>query len=138
MKTLLFSVAAVAALAVTARPAAAQYPAPGPTGPVVPAGCTQCGAGYGGYGYGGYGVSGYGFGVGSKLKSGLFGFGLFGGLFTNHGHPFGGGGGLGFGGGYGGPDLPVVDPRSGNAGQLAFPQNPFYRSPRDYFMWDER
>ena len=30
------------------------------------------------------------------------------------------------------------DPRTGNAGQLAFPQHPFYRSPRDYFMWDER
>jgi hypothetical protein len=34
--------------------------------------------------------------------------------------------------------LPVVDARSGNAGQLAFPQNPFVRGPRDYFMWDER
>jgi hypothetical protein len=49
------------------------------------------------------------------------------GLFGNHG-----------GGGRNAADIPAVDPRSGNAGQLAFPQNPFYRSPRDYFMWDER
>jgi hypothetical protein len=134
MKNLLLMAAAVAALAVTARPAAAQYPA----GPVVPAGgCAQCdsgygagGCGYGGYGGGGFGGHGFGGGhvgaVGGKLKSGLFGFGLFHGLFSNHG-------------GGGGPrDIPVVDPRSGNAGQLAFPQNPFIRSPRDYFMWDER
>lgn len=131
MKTMLFALAAVAALAVTARPAAAQYPAPGPygPGPVVPAtlstgggSCAGCDGGYGGYG--GYG--GHLHGVGGKLKGGLFGFGLLGGLFSNHG-------------GGGGPrTLPAVDPRSGNAGQLAFPQNPFVRGPRDYFMWDER
>lgn len=128
MKTMLFALAAVAALAVTARPAAAQYPAPGPygPGPVVPAtfntggSGANCDGGYGGYG-------GYGLGMGSKLKSGLFGFGLLGGLFSNHG-----------GGGGGARVLPAVDPRSGNAGQLAFPLNPFVRGPRDYFMWDER
>ena len=121
MKMLLFSLAAVAALAVTARPAAAQYPAPGmyPAGPVVPAtftsgsSCAGC-------------DGGYGMGLGGKLHGGLFGFGLLHGLFGNHG----GGGGV--------RTLPVVDPRSGNAGQLAFPQNPFVRGPRDYFMWDER
>ena len=138
MTKVLYSLAALAALAVTAGPAAAQYPAPGPYGPVMPAsygqpGCTHCdgGAGYGGYGFGGYGHSGYGLGIGSKLKSGLFGFGMFGGLFTTPGSAFGGGGS-------GGPGntLPVVDPRAGNAGQLAFPQNPFVRSPRDYFMLD--
>jgi opacity protein-like surface antigen len=113
MKKLLLMAAAVATLAVTAQPAAAQYPA----GPVMQAGgCTQCD---GGSGYGGH--------MGGKLKGG-FGFGFLSGIFTNHG-----------GHGGGGPrDIPVVDPRSGNAGQLVFPQNPFIRGPRDYFMWDER
>jgi hypothetical protein len=124
MKKLFLLAAAVAALAVTARPAAAQYPAP--TGPVVQAGgCLQCDSGYG---YGGHGFGGGHVGaLGGKLKSGFFGFGLFSGIFTNHG-------------GHGGSprDIPVVDPRSGNAGQLVFPQNPFIRGPRDYFMWDER
>jgi hypothetical protein len=123
MKNVLFAVAAVAVLAVTARPAAAQYPAPGygpPAygppgyGPVVQAGCTQCD---GGSGYGGHG---WGFGLKDKFLGHLHG------LFGNHG------------GGRSVTDLPVVDPRSGNAGQLAFPQNPFWRGPRDYFMWDER
>ena len=131
MKTLLFSLAAVAALAVTAGPAAAQYPGPSPYGPVIPAtygysggygspGCVNCdgGSGYGGWGLGGFGLK-------EKVAGKLHGFSLFG-LFGNHG-------------GGGGPrTLPVVDPRSGNAGQLAFPQNPFVRGPRDYFMWDER
>lgn len=125
MTKTLIAAAALAALAVTARPAAAQYPAPG-YGPVVQTGCTQC-AGGSGYSSGGY-SHGWGFGLKDKLLGGhLFG------LFANHGHPFGGGGS----GGYGG-EIPAVDPRTGNAGQLAFPQNPFYRSPRDYFMWDER
>ena len=126
MKKLLLMAAAVAALAVTATPAAAQYPA----GPVMPAGgCTHCDPGFGyGHGHGGYGFGGgHVSGLGGKLKGGMFGFGLFAGLFTNHG-----------GGGSGGTPIQAVDPRSGNAGQLAFPQNPFIRSPRDYFMWDER
>ena len=122
MKKLLLMAAAVAALAVTAQPAAAQYPA----GPVVPAGgCTQCD---GGSGYGGYAMGGYGFGLKDKLHGGWLG-GKLHGLFGSHG---GGGGGRNVN------TLPVVDPRSGNAGQLAFPQNPFVRGPRDYFMWDER
>jgi hypothetical protein len=133
MKTLLFALAAVAALAVTAGPAAAQYPAPGPYGPVMPAGygygqpgCTQCDGGSGYGGYGGYGLGGYGLGLKEKVKGKLYGFSLFG-LFGNHG------------GGGGGPQtLPVVDPRSGNAGQLAFPQNPFVRGPRDHFMLEDR
>ena len=73
MKNVLFAVAALAALAVTARPAAAQYPAPGygPTayGPVVQAGCTQCG---GGSGYGGH-DHGWGFGLKDKLFGHLHG-----------------------------------------------------------------
>lgn len=130
MKNVLLAAAAVAALAVSARPAVAQYPAPGygyappGYGPVMQAGCTQCGDG--GYGYGGS-IHSWGFGLKDKLLSG---HGFFG-LFSN----FGGGGG---GGGRNVTDLPVVDPRSGNAGQLAFPHHPFYRGPRDYFMWDER
>lgn len=111
MKKLFLLVAAVTALMVTAKPAAAQYPAPGGQ-----PGCAQCGdPGAGGYGYGGF------FGKG---KSGWLS-GKLHGLFSNHGG--------------GGPQmLPAVDPRSGNAGQLVFPQNPFIRGPRDYFMFDER
>ena len=128
MKTLLFSLAALAALVVTAGPAAAQYPAPSPYGPIVPAtfsqpGCVNCD---GGYGSGGWGLGGHGFGLKDKLSGHGWLGGKFLGIFHNHGAG-------------GGPrTLPVVDPRSGNAGQLAFPQNPFVRGPRDYFMWDER
>ena len=137
MKKLLYSLAALVALAVTAGSASAQYPGPSPYGPVVPAtfsqpGCVGCdsgfgfgGHGFGGYGFGGHGLGGYGFGLKDKLSGhGWLGGKLLG-IFSNHGG--------------GGPQtLPVVDPRSGNAGQLAFPQNPFIRGPRDYFMWDER
>jgi hypothetical protein len=112
MKKLLLSMAALAALAVTGGSANAQYPAPG---------CQDCGQGGGGYGYGGF--------LSSK-KAGFFsGGGFFSGIFTNHGSMFGGGQKQ---------QIPVVDPRGGNAGQLVFPQNPFVRSPRDFFMWDER
>jgi hypothetical protein len=107
-----------------------------------PGGCADGGghfshglaSGFGGHGHG----SAYGWHpLFSKVGGGghgLFGYGLFGGgaLFSNHGHPFGGG----FGGGAG--QIPVVDPNSGNAGQLVFPQNPFIRGPRDYFMYESR
>jgi hypothetical protein len=117
MKKLLFGLAAVAALLVTAKPAAAQYPPPG---------------------YGGYPAPGYGYGyapqAGGCANCGDaghgWGFGLkshFLGLFGNYG-----------GGGRNVNTLPAVDPRSGNAGQLAYPHNPFFRGPRDYFMWDEK
>jgi hypothetical protein len=68
-------------------------------------------------------------GVGGCASGGCS-HGLFGGTFH--------GGLLGKGGGFGGSGqtLPGVDPR--NAGQLVFPQNPFTRGPRDYFMYDER
>ena len=72
--------------------------------------CSQGGGG--GYGYGGF--------LSSKKSS------FFSGIFTNHGNMFGGQK----------QQIPVVDPRMG--GQLVFPQNPFVRSPRDFFMWDER
>ena len=92
---------------------------------------------------GGHLLGGHGNGYGwhpffSKIGGGghgLFGYGLaggkFGALFSNHGHPFGDGG-------FSGGQIPVVDPRSGNAGQLVFPQHPFVRGPRDYFMWEDR
>ena len=105
MKKLLLSIAAMAAFAATAN---AQQP-----------GCQDCNQGGGGYGYGGF--------LSSK-KAGLFGGGMFSGLFTNHGSAFG----------KQKQQIPVVDPRGGNAGQLVFPQNPFIRSPRDFFMWEER
>jgi hypothetical protein len=110
MKKLLFGLAAVAALMVTARPAAAQAPAPGYGYGAPQTGCQDCGGDAG---------HGWGFGLKDSLLGHLHGlFGSHGGRTIN--------------------TLPVVDPRSGNAGQLAFPQNPFVRGPRDYFMWDGR
>jgi hypothetical protein len=135
MKSLVLSVAAVAALAISAGSAAAQCP-------TCCDGCGHASLGLGGCGPGGCGhiLGGHDHGHGwhplfSKMGGGghgLFGYGLFGGkpLFCNHGHLFGNGGGAG--------QIPVVDPRSGNAGQLVFPQNPFIRGPRDYFMMEDR
>jgi len=140
MKALTLAIAAAAALAISAGSAAAQSP-----------GCATCGDGHQclgcvqGLGHGHMlGGHGHGHAYGwhplfSKLGGGghgWFGYGMIGGksLFCNHGHLFGDGGSGAFGGG----QINVVDPRSGNAGQLVFPQNPFVRGPRDYFMWDER
>ena len=124
MKSLVLSVAAMAALAISAGSAAAQCPTC----------CDGCGQSGGGHFLGGHSGSGW-HPFFSKMGGGghgLFGYGLFGGkpLFCNHGHLFGDGGGAG--------QIPVVDPRSGNAGQLVFPQNPFIRGPRDYFMMEDR
>lgn len=146
MKTFLLSMAAVAALAFTAAPAAAQYPVQpaGYTGSACggssTGGCSAgCGLGHGGWLKGGclHGQCGDGkFGWHPLLQKRGWGscahggctHGLFGGTF--HGKL------LGLGGGFGGngQTLPVADPR--NAGQLVFPQNPFVRGPRDYFMVD--
>jgi hypothetical protein len=114
MKKLFFSLAAIAALTVSAGSASAQAPAP--AGPVPPGGPAY-GPMYGGY-YDG----------GSGMGHGGHGLGLFSGLFTNHGHKY--------------------DKRKGQqnvntlpvatGGTLVFPQNPFIRSPRDFFMWDEK
>jgi hypothetical protein len=161
MKNLFLSVAAAAALAVSAGSAAAQYntayPVPAPTaytpaptgyapGPMMGAGGCDAGGcgfmhGHMGYMHGHMGGMVHGK-LGGKLGGGKFlGGGL--GIFTNHGHPFGkddGGslfGGL-FAGINGGGQIQPVDPRGGNAGQLVFPQNPFVRGPRDYFMWEDR
>src|SRR5262245_34151733 len=92
MKKLLYSLAALTALVVTAGSATAQYPAPSPYGPVVPAtfsqpGCVGCdsGHGFGGHGFGGYGLGGHGFGghgmggYGFGLKDKLSGHGWLGG-----------------------------------------------------------
>ncbi len=120
---------AVAALAVSVGFASAQGPAPlpMPAGP-SPAGYPVAGPGYGGPAYGGpadggyYGGPGYGYGGHGFLKH----TGFLSGLFCNHGGARGG------------------DPRNVNTlpvasgGTLVYPQNPFVRSPRDYFMWDER
>ena len=123
MKTLILAIAAAAAVAFSAGSAAAQQPGC----------CSGCAGGLGGkfsHSHGWHPLF-------SKLGGGghgLFGYGLtggkFGALFSNHGHMFGDG--------HGGQDLPVADPRSGNAGQLVFPQNPFVRGPRDYFMYEDR
>ena len=99
MKKILLSLAAVAALAVTADRASAQTPAP-----VVASssGCNNC----------------------SSSSSRIGGFGLFSGhgLFSSRG-------GHGF---FGSGKTPP--PPQATGGQLAFPQHPFVRSPRDFFM----
>ena len=112
----------IAALIVTGGIASAQdsgpgsCPPPGPGGPV-----------YGGY----YGP---GFGVPTPSVGG-FGFGFFGGggIFSNHAGPFGGG----RRGRDRGPQNVQVLPIA-TTGQVVFPQNPFVRSPRDYFMYESR
>src|SRR5262249_52031424 len=161
----LLSIAAVAAVSLSAGRAAAQYPAPYPVqqacctqGSGAPKGCDTASCGTPGCASVGGGCLS-GLGQGGCLKGGClqggcgdtrFGWcpifqkwgmggcasggcshGLFGGKF--HGGLLGHGGFGGVGGS--GQTLPGVDPR--NAGQLAFPQNPFTRGPRDYFMWDE-
>jgi hypothetical protein len=158
MKTFLLSMVAAAALAFTAGPAVAQYP-------VQPA-CHTAGACVGsgcGLGHGGHlsGLAHGGFLKGGCLHGqcgdgklgwhpllhkrgwgscahggcthGLLG-GTFHGKWLGHGGLLGIGGGLGGGFGGAGNTLPVADPRNG--GQLVFPQNPFVRGPRDFFMVD--
>ena len=117
MKKMVYTLAAIAALTVAADRAAAQHPAPGPVvATPTTGGCSTCGHSGGHFGgklFGG----GHGHGHGLTLFGKPLGlFGLFGG-----------------GGGY--------DPRAegraavaGGAGQLVFPQHPFVRSPRDFFM----
>jgi hypothetical protein len=137
MKALTLAIAAAAALAISAGSAAAQSPG-------CSSGCdghAGCMSALGGHGHmlGGHGHASGWHPFFSKIGGGghgMFCCGMFGGkaLFCNHGHLFGDG----HGGAFGGGQINVVDPRSGNAGQLVFPQNPFVRGPRDYFMWDER
>jgi hypothetical protein len=165
MHKLLLSIVAVAAVSLSAGRAAAQYPAPYPVQPAgfaqggcAPSGCGNSGCasvgsgclsglGHGGCLKGNCGDGKFGWhpvfqkwGIGGCASGGCS-HGLFGGTF--HGGLLGKGGGFfgiggGFGGGIGGSGqpLPGVDPR--NAGQLVFPQNPFVRGPRDFFMYDER
>jgi hypothetical protein len=123
MKRLLFAFSALAILTLSASTASAQGPPPG-AGPGYPSG------GYPqAYGpiYDGYGGGGYGFGMGGVAHGGFLS-----GIFTNHGHKYEKRKGFG------------DDPRNVNTlpvaagGTLVYPQNPFIRSPRDYFMWDER
>lgn len=133
MKRMFFTLAVLTLIAVTGGSASAQAPAAGPgcaPGPVGPP------PGYGGmaYGpsYGGYG--GYGMGVGGHLGGHGLGGGFLSGIFSNHGHKdkkglFGRGDRE-----RNAQTLPVAQ----GGGTLVYPQNPFVRSPRDFFMWDER
>jgi hypothetical protein len=73
--------------------------------------------------YGGPSHGGHGMGVGGVGGFGLGGGGFFG-IFSNHG------------GGRGPRNVNVLP--IATTGQLAFPQNPFVRSPRDFFMYEGR
>jgi hypothetical protein len=112
MKALLFTLSAVAGLMVSTGSAMAQMPA---GGPVVPASASFVHPGHGmGFSHGmgfGHGMGGHGMGHSGFLS----------GLFSNHGHPWDRRGP--------GTTLPVA-----TTGTLVFPQNPFVRSPRDFFM----
>lgn len=106
-----------AAIALTVGSANAQAPiAPPGYGPVMPAV----------YGESIYGGGGH---VGGFLPGKGLGGGLLSGLFTNHGH---------------GKRMFGADPNQAKVlpvatgGTLVFPQNPFVRSPRDFFMYYER
>ena len=136
MNKLLYSLSALAALTISIESASAQSPPPRPVGP-PPAYNPNLEAGYPpGYGqmmYGGPAYDGY-MGGGGKGHGfgGLSHGGLLSGLFTNHGHKFDKRKGL-LNDQRDATTLPVA-----TGGTLVFPQNPFVRSPRDYFMYDER
>jgi hypothetical protein len=131
MNKMFLTLAAAAAFA--AGSALAQSPPP--AAPVVPA-SASCPTAHlhGGHMIGGHGFGhmghGVGVGHGHGLGAGLPGFGLFGGLFTNHGKPFGR---RHHGDPANAQTLPVA-----TSGTLVFPQNPFIRSPRDFFMYYDR
>jgi hypothetical protein len=113
MHKLFLTLSAAAILAVGS--ASAQAPtAPVMPGPVMPPV----------YGDSYYGGSGHGFfgGLLGGYPGGMPHSGFLSGLFKNHGS-----------GRNGGPPqtLPVA-----TGGTLVFPQNPFVRSPRDFFMYD--
>jgi len=131
MNKMFLMLLSAALLALTANTANAQYPggAPAP-GPIMPA--VYGGDMSGGHMHGGFMPGGHG-----GLMPGGLGGGLFSGIFTNHG-----------GHGRKGPIRRLMgdDQRAQNAqvlpvatgGTLVFPQNPFVRSPRDFFMYYER
>ena len=98
-----------AAAAIALTAGSASAQAPAAPAPAGQPGCAQCeDPGTG---------SGWGFGLKSKgwLSGKLHG------IFSNH---------------HGGRPPQVLPTAQG--GQLVFPQNPFIRGPRDYFMFDER
>jgi len=113
---------AFALLAVSGSSAKAQSPMGPPPGPVMPAVYGEMMPG----GYGGH----MGVGMHGGLPgAGLPGTGLFKGLFQNHGSHkrrrlFGAD-----------PEKAQMLPVA-TGGTLVFPQNPFVRSPRDFFMYD--
>lgn len=120
MKRLLFAFAVVSALVLSAESARAQAPAPGCAPGPTSAGLMPGPSNYGGtMGYGGYG---------GHVKYGMGGTGLLSGIFSNHPH-----GGSRQDKIRNAQMLPVAQ-----GGTLVFPQNPFVRSPRDFFMWDEK
>jgi hypothetical protein len=136
MNKMFLTLAAAAALTMTA---AAQAPVPAAGCPTAPAAPMYSGPVYGGgYGFGhmghGFGHVGHGLPLGHGLGVGGLGGGFLSGLFTNHGHPFGKQRSL-----FGGPDPANAQPLPvATQGTLVFPQNPFVRSPRDFFMYDLR
>lgn len=122
MKKFLF---ALAALVATTAAASAQGPGYDPN--LMPAGHAHGGMVHGGFAHGGgYGHPGIGHGGVGLPKPGLFG-GFFGGIFTNHK------GGFGKGRYHDRVNNATMLPVA-TSGTLVFPQNPFIRSPRDFFM----
>ncbi len=118
MKRLLLAFAAIAAVGLSAESALAQGPPPGfAPGPVAQAGSGE-------HMYGGHA---HGVPMGGPGRYGMGGTGFLSRLFTNH-------------------TQGTRQQRTRNAqmlptaqgGTLVFPQNPFVRSPRDFFMWDEK
>jgi len=158
MKRLLFAFAVFTALSIAAGSAMAQGPPPGyaagpPPGyagppPGYSPGGPPAGYGeqmYGGNAYGGYMGGSMGSGGhkgGGFVKFGLGGTGLLSGIFTNHpkNEKEKGQGGRGWFGGDRQERIRNAQtlPTAQGGGTLVYPQNPFVRSPRDFFMWDEK
>ncbi|WP_020468724.1 hypothetical protein [Zavarzinella formosa] len=134
MKKLMFALAAVIALTASAGSASAQVVAAGPTG-----GCSTCAQGGPEYAA----APGYGYPqAGGHLHSAVYGVRpaisrllephkafidkiAFPGNHKGMGH-----------GGNQGPYGPTMEAAQG--GTLVFPQNPYIRSPRDFFMWEPK
>lgn len=131
MKKIMFAVAALIAMSVSAGSASAQVVATAPTG-----GCSTCAQGAPAYApaYGG-GWAAHGYGLphlGSHLHNPTYGWHpAFGQIANSHKTLLDRIAGIGRN-----THAPTMEAAQG--GTLVFPQNPFIRSPRDFFMYDSK
>lgn len=134
MKKIMFALAALIAMTVSAGSASAQVIASAPTG-----GCSTCAQGAPSYA-GAYGQPYAGHGhslglphLGGHMHNPTYGFHpAFGRIMDSHRTLFDRIAGVG----RNVPNGPTMEAAQG--GTLVFPQNPYIRSPRDFFMWEAK